>query len=339
LTVTRQGLTRRRLVRGAGVVGLGLLVGCGRLPGQAPPPPKTHRLGFLSTNDAATEAPGVEAFLQGLVELGYVEGHNLAIEWRYADNQPEQLPQLAAALVHLSVDLIVAVATPAVVAAKAATSTLPIVFPLAGDPVGVGLVASLAWPGGNVTGLANYASELNEKRMELLKEIVPGLARVAYLWMPSVPAEVSSKQHADAAAQALGLDLLAFPVESADDLDGAFAAIGRARADVLMMAPNPVVNSQRARIVEFAARSRLPAAYPDTRFATVGGLMCYGANAAALYRRAAYYVDRILNGTKPADLPIEQPTMFEFVINLKTAQALGLTIPQHVLLQATQVIQ
>ena len=183
------------------------------------------------------------------------------------------------------------------------------------------------------------APELNGKRLELLNEVVPGLSRVAYLWVPSVPAEQSSKRHADAAAQHLGLHLLALPVESAGDLDEAFEAATRARAEALLMAPNPVVNSQRDRIVEFAARSRLPAAYPDTRFAIVGGLMSYGANSVALHRRSAHYVDKILKGTPPADLPVEQPMRFDFVINLRTAQALGLTIPQHVLLQATEVIQ
>ena len=330
--------TRRHFVQGVGVVGLGLLAGCG-LPGQAPPLPKVHRLGYLSNNNPASEAPTIEAFRQGLREMGYIEGQNLVIDWRFAENQPEQLSELATDLVRLPVDLIVAVATPAIVAAQHATSTIPIVFPTAGDPVGLGLVASLARPGGNVTGLANLAPELNGKRLELLKEIVPGLARVAYLWVPSVPAEASSKRHADAAAQALGLHLLALAVESPDDLNEAFEAVSRARAQGLMMAPNPVVNSQRARIVEYAARSRLPAAYPDTRFPMVGGLISYGANPAALHRRAAYYVDRILRGANPADLPVEQPMVFDFVINLQTAQALGLTIPPHVLLQATEVIQ
>ena len=181
--------------------------------------------------------------------------------------------------------------------------------------------------------------ELSGKRLELLKEIVPGLARVAYLWVPSVPAEVSSKRHADAAAQALGVHLLAFAVESAGDLDEAFEAASRARAEALMMAPNPVVNSQRGRIVEFAARSRLPAAYPDTRFAVVGGLMSYGANPGALYHRAAYYVDRILKGTKPEDLPVEQPMRFDFVVNMKTARELGITFPHEVALQITEFIE
>ena len=332
-------LSRRRFAQAASIAGLGLLARCGWLPGQAPATQRVYRLGYLSSNSLATEAPVIEPFRQGLREMGYVEGQNLAIEWRLADDQVEQLPELAASLVRLPVDLIVAVATPAIVAAKRATSTIPIVFPLAGDPVGLGLVDSLARPGGNVTGLANLAPELNAKRLELLKEIVPGLARVAYLWVPAVPAEVSSKRHADAAAQALGLDLLAFALESPGDLDEAFEEAIRARAEALMMAPNTIVNSQRARIVEFAAQARLPAAYPDTRFATVGGLLSYGAHPAALYRRAAYYVDRILKGTKPADLPVEQPREFDFVLNLKTAQALDLTIPQHVLLQATQVIQ
>ena len=331
--------SRRRFVHGVGIAGLGLLAGCAWLPGQAPPTQRVFRLGYLSSSSLATEAPVIEPFRQGLRELGYVEGQNLAIEWRLADDQVEQLPELAAALVRQPVDLIVAVATPAIVAAKHATSTIPIVFPLAGDPVGLGLVDSLSRPGGNVTGLANLAPELNAKRLELLTEIVPGLARVAYLWVPSVPAEVSSKRYADAAAQVLGLDLLAFALESPSDLDEAFEAAIRARAEALMMAPNTIVNSQRPRIVELAARARFPAAYPDTRFATVGGLLSYGANPAALYRRAAYYVDRILKGTKPADLPVEQPMVFDFVINLRTAQALGLTIPPHVLLQATEVLQ
>jgi ABC-type uncharacterized transport system substrate-binding protein len=330
-------VSRRQFVVGAGASSLGLLAGCGQWPGQAEPPHQVHRLGYLSSLDGATDQPTVEAFRQGLRDLGYLEGQNLAIEWRYAD--PQQLPDLAAALVRLPVDLIVAVATPAIVAAQQATSTIPIVFPIAGDPVGLGLVTSLARPGGNVTGLANLAPELNGKRLELLKLIVPGLARVAYLWVPSVPAEVSSKRHLDAAVQALGLDVLALAVESPDDLDAAFEAVSRARAEGLMMAPNPVVNSERARIVEFAAQSRLPAAYPDTRFPMAGGLLSYGANPEALYRRAAYYVDRILKGAKPADLPVEQPMTFDFVVNLKTAHALGITFPNEIMLQVTEVIE
>ncbi len=331
-------VSRRQFVVGAGISGAGLLAGCGRLPGQAPPP-KAHRLGYLSNNDAASEALAVESFRQGLRELGYIEGQNLVIEWRFAQDQPEQLPELAADLVRLPVDLIVAVATPAIVAAQHATRTIPIVFPIAGDPVGLGLVASLARPGGNVTGVANLAPELSGKRLELLNEIVPELSRVAYLWVPSVPAEASSKRHADAAAQALGLHLLAIAVESPGDLDEAFDAASRARAQALLMAPNPVLNSERARIVEFAARSRLPAAYPDTRFVMAGGLMSYGANPGSLHRRAAYYVDRILKGTPPADLPVEQPMTFDFVVNLKTAQALGISFPPEIMLQVTEVIQ
>jgi putative ABC transport system substrate-binding protein len=335
--------SRRQFVQGVGVVSLGLVIGCGRLPFQGQPPaPKVPTIGYLSqlfgeSADALEPAAVeyLEAFRQGLTALGYVEGQNVIFETRYGQGEAE-LREAAAELVRLPVDVVVGNGVPATLAAKAATSTIPIVFVSAGDPVGTGLVASLARPGGNVTGLATLNPELTGKRLELLAQVVPGLQRVAYFWDPLSPA--AYLQELPAATQALGVRVQVLEIRDVADYEAAFAAAGAKEADALMMSPG--INTRNStRIVSLAARARLPAMYPTRLAVRDGGLMAYGPNLLDLRRRAATYVDKILKGTNPANLPVEQPTTFDFVINLKTAQALGLTIPQPVLLQATEVIQ
>jgi putative ABC transport system substrate-binding protein len=334
---------RRQIVQGAGAVGLALVAGCGRLPwqGQAPPP-KVPTIGWLSQSSgesADSLEPGpvenLEAFRQGLAALGYVEGQHVVIEYRYAGAGEAWLREAAADLVRLPVDVIVTNGNVATLAAKAATSTIPVVFASGGDPVGTGLVASLARPGGNVTGLANLIQELSGKRLEFLAQVVPGLRRVAFLWDPLTPA--SSVQGLQAATQALGVRLQVLEIREVADYEAAFAAAGAEQADALMMSGG--INTRNsARVISLAARGRLPAMYTSSLAVHDGGLMAYGTNRLDLHRRAATYVDKILKGTKPADLPVEQPTKFDFAINLRTAQALGLTISPQVLTQATEII-
>jgi ABC-type uncharacterized transport system substrate-binding protein len=284
-----------------------------------------------------------EAFLQGLRDLGYVEGRNVVIEYRDAEGKFERLPALAAELVALKVDVIVVpVGTPTVLAAKRATSTLPIVFTTIADPVTSGLVTSLARPGGNVTGLSLLSPELVGKCLELLTQAVPGVSRVAVLWQPGALGERTDKamlKGAEGAARALGVRLQFVEARGPDDFDRAFSNMTRARAGALTVLPSGMFFNERRRLVDLAAKHRLPAVYPWRGFVDAGGLMAYGPDGADLYRRAATYVDKILKGAKPADLPVEQPTKFDLVINLKTAKALGLTIPQSVLLRADEVIQ
>jgi putative ABC transport system substrate-binding protein len=282
----------------------------------------------------------LDAFRQQLRQLGYVEGQNLVIEYRWAADRDDQLPRLAADLVQLKVDVIVVEGhTPAIQAAKQATSTIPIVMAVSGDPVNTGLVESLARPGGNVTGLSLLTPDLAPKRLELLKEAVPTLARVAVLWNAANPVKVLDWHETQAAASALGLQLQSLAVRGPTDFDGAFAATTRDRADALVVLPDGLINSHRKQIVDFAMTSRLPGMYPYREFVAAGGLMSYAPSYVDLFRRAAVYVDRILQGAKPADLPVEQPIKFELVLNLKTAQALGITIPPMLLFQADEVIR
>jgi putative tryptophan/tyrosine transport system substrate-binding protein len=337
-------LSRRQVVQGAGAVGLGLLAGCGRLPFQGQrPAPKISTIGYLAQgfSEAAASLPPAtvenqEAFRQGLAALGYVEGQNLVVAYRYAGESEAGLSEAAADLVRLPVDVLVVTGTPAIRAAKAATSTIPIVFAQTGDPVGSGVVASLARPGANVTGLANLNPQLGGKRLELLTQAVSGVRRVAFLWDPLSPA--SNVQEMQAASQALGLRLQVLAIRGVSDLDAAFEAASAEHADALVMSGD-VESRHRATVVSLAASSRLPAMYPNRQAVREGGLMAYGANQPDDFRRAAAYVDKILKGAQPADLPVEQPILFDFAINLKTVQTLGLTIPPHVLLQATEVIQ
>ncbi len=302
---------------------------------------KVPRIGVLAQHRAPSPHL-LEAFLQGLRDLGYVEGRNLVIEYRDAEGKVERLPALAAELVTLKVDVIVAPSTVAALAAKHATRTLPIVFAGAVDPVTDGLVTSLARPGGNVTGLSNFALELAGKCLELLKQAVPGVSRVAVLWQPGGSGERTEKgilKEAEVAARALGVRLQVVEARGPADLDRAFSDMTKARAGALTVLGSPLFVNERRRLADLAAKNRLPAVYPGRLYVDAGGLMSYGTNLADLLRRAATYVDKILKGAKPADLPVEQPTKFELVINLKAAKALGLTIPRSVLARADQVIE
>jgi putative ABC transport system substrate-binding protein len=301
---------------------------------------KVSRIGYLGLN-RATNPHLLEAFRQGLRDLGYVEGRNVVIEYRDAEGKPERLPALAAELVALKVDVLVAQPTVAALAAKQATRTLPIVFPVA-EPVTSGLVTSLARPGGNLTGLSILAPEMASKGLELLKQAVPGVSRVAVLWDPGAFPERTAKdmrKEVKVAARALGVRLQFIEARGPDDFDRAFSEMTRARAGALTVLGGSMLFSERKRLVDLAAKNRLPAVYPWREGVDAGGLMSYGPNVADLFRRAATYVDKILKGAKPGDLPIEQPTKFELVINLKTAKALGLTIPRSLLQRADQVIE
>jgi putative tryptophan/tyrosine transport system substrate-binding protein len=329
-------LSRRQLMQSAAVAGLGLLAGCGRLPGQAPPPARVSRIGMLAAGNLGNE---YSAFEQGLRELGYVQGHNIIIERRHAEAQAARLPELVAELIHLPVDLIVVAGTLATRAAQDATDTIPIVMANANEPVRQGLVASLARPGGNLTGVSQVNVQLTGKHLELLKETVPGLAQVAFLWNPATPDRAYELQETEAAAQALGLHVHPLEARTPEELEGAFAAAATGRPDALLLQNSGLISVHLARIVELTARTSLPTLSGFPEFAAAGGLMGHGPNRADQFRRAAYFVDRILKGAKPADLPVEQPMRFDFAINLRTAQTLGLTIPHHVLLQATEVLQ
>ena len=300
---------------------------------------KVARIGVL-WQGSSTSGPHIrEAFRQGLRDLGYVEGQNVVIEYRYAEGKAERLPDLAAELLRLKVDVIVAGGTLAPLAAKHATGTIPIVMSAAGDPVGTGLVPSLAKPGGNVTGLSNFSADLTAKRLQLLKEILPGVSRVAVLWNAANPIAALLMRETEAAARALGLQVQSLEVRGPDEFENALPAAVSGGAGALFVVDDPLVFIARLRIADFAARNRLPMTAIYREFAEAGGLMTFGANLADLNRRAAIYVDKILKGAKPADLPVEQPTKFDLVINLKTAKALGLTIPQSLLVRADEVIQ
>ena len=311
------------------------------LAAEAQPAAKVARIGFLATSLAANPHL-TDAFGQGLRDLGYVEGRTVVIEYRDAEGNLERLPALAAELVALKVDVIVSPNTPAALAAKQATRTLPIVFVGVGEPVASGLVSSLARPGGNVTGLSVVSPELVGKWLELLTQAVPEVSRVAVLRQPGAMDERTEKdmlKGAEVAARALGVRLQFVEARSSADLERAFSDMIRERAGALTVRPAPMFVSERRRLVDLAAKNRLPAVYPWREFVDAGGLMAYGPNLADLYRRAAPYVDKILRGAKPGDLPVEQPTKFELAINLKTAKALGLTIPPSLLQRADQVIE
>ena len=311
------------------------------LAAEAQQAARVPRIGYLATSRGPS--PHLqEAFVQGLRDLGYAEGLNVVIEYRDAEGKLERLPALAAELVALKVDVIVAVSTPQALAAKQATRTIPIVFTSVADPVGSGLVSSHARPGGNVTGLASRTQELVRKCLEQLKQAVPGIHRVAVLWNPGFRGERTEQdmlKEAELAARSLGVRLQFFEARGPEDLDRAFAEMTKARADALTVLSSTIFYAERRRLVDLAARTRLPAVYPWREAVDAGGLMSYGANIADLFRRAATYVDKILKGAKPSDLSVEQPAKFEVVINLKTAKDLGLTIPQTVLARADEVIR
>jgi putative tryptophan/tyrosine transport system substrate-binding protein len=336
--------TRRQVVHGAGAMGLGLLAGCGRPPWQAPPPRlwRIGRMSVVNPHGAWLTSPNATVFTEELRGLGYVEGVNLIWDDAFTDGQLDRLPELAAGLVHQSVDLILIIGgAPAALAARDATSTIPIVFGILGDPVGIGLVASLARPGGNVTGLSSISPQTTGKRLELLRDTLPGLTRVAVLWNAAEPVKALDYQQTEAAAQVLGLTLLSLPVRTRDEFENAFDAAVRERAEALIALGDPLTGgaAPAKRMADLAAERGLPLMLEPRDQALGGALLTYGPDQLAMWRRVAHYIDRILKGAKPADLPVEQPMRFDLVINLKTAQVLGLTIPHYVLLQATEVIQ
>jgi len=303
-------------------------------------PAKIARIGFLSAASAQGTETQLQAFRDGLRELGYVEGKNFQLEVRWGEGKLERLPALAAGLVQLQVDIIVAASSPSVVAARQATRTIPIVMPLSSDPVGDGLVASLAHPGGNITGLSVMSAELGEKRIQLLKEMFPRVAHAMdVLWNPDYVGMRARFEQARTAAPAVGLSVRSVEVRDTRELDAAFEAIVRERPEALLLLVDPFTRSQRLRIVEFAAAQRLPAIYESSDFVDAGGLISYGPNISNQFRRAAAYVDKILRGAKPADLPIEQPTTFELVINMRAAKALGIKFPDSIFLRADRVIE
>jgi putative tryptophan/tyrosine transport system substrate-binding protein len=321
------------------VLGLCAMLFAFRVSAQAQQPTKIPLIGSLSGSSPSTSPVRHEAFRQGLRELGYVEGKNIFIERRWADGKFDRLPALAAELVRLKVDIIVTAGPQATRPAKQATSTIPIVMAQDPDPVGNGFVASLARPGGNITGLSSLAPEISGKQLELLKEIVPRLSRVAVFGTSTNSGNAQTLREVELAAKAFGVKLQYLDVPSPKDIETAFRAASKGRADAVLMLPGSVLVLQRAQLADLAAKNRLPAIYPQTDYTEAGGLMYYGTNTLDLFRRAATYVDKILKGAKPADLPVEQPTKFEFIINLKAAKQIGLTIPQSVLYRADKVIK
>src|SRR5262245_29315353 len=306
---------------------------------EAQQPKKVPPIGYLTGESISANAPRMEAFRQGLRELGYIEGKNIVIEWRYADGKRDRVPTLVAALVRLKVAVIVTSGGATTRAAKGATSTIPIVMTNDNDPVGDGVVASLARPGGNITGLSNFAPELGGKRLEILREVVPKLSRVAVFGTSTAPGYAQVLKELDLAAKAFKVKLQYLDVLDSKDIEPTFRAASKGRAQALLTISGGILTSHRTQMVELAAKNRLPAMYHINLFVEAGGLMFYGVNLLDLDRRAATYVDKILKGAKPADLPVEQPTKFEFIINLKSAKQIGLRIPPNVLARADRVIR
>ena len=309
------------------------------LAAQAQQTGKGYRIGFLGNSTAALETNLAGAFRQGLRDLGYVEGQNVLIEYRWAEGKYERLPALIDELLALKVAVIVTAGTPATLAVKRATTAVPLVMIAVGDPVGTGIVASLGHPGANITGLTSISTEMDAKRLELLREVVPGVSHIAVLWNAASPLQVLAEKQVQAAAQVLRMKVLSFGVKTADEIKDALAVMAKERPDALLVLADRLLLHHRALIMEFAARHRLPGVHAYRELVEAGGLMSFGPSYADMHKRAAYFVDRILKGVKPADLPVERPPTFELVINLKAAKALGLTIPQSVLLRATELIQ
>jgi putative tryptophan/tyrosine transport system substrate-binding protein len=306
---------------------------------QAQQPGKIPRIGYLTNESLSATSARDETFRQGLREFGYVEGKNLVIEWRSAEGKLDRVPALAAELVRLKVDVIVTIGSSVSRSAKEATSTIPIVMAQVNDPVGDGLVASLARPEGNITGLSTLAPELSGKRLELLKEVVSKLSRVAVMGTSTIPGNARQLKETELAAAAFGIKVQYLDVLNPKEVESAFRGANKARAEALLGLGGPVLNSQRTQVVELAVKSRLPAVYWRSDFVEAGGLMSYGTSFTDLWRRAATYVDKILKGRKPADLPVEQPKKFEFAVNLQAAKQIGLTIPPNVLARADKVIK
>jgi putative tryptophan/tyrosine transport system substrate-binding protein len=301
---------------------------------------KIARIGYLSPDPPSPASTALfDAFCDGLRELGWIKGKNITIDSRYAENRPERLPELAAELVRINVDVIVGRGTLGPLAAKRATSTIPIVMAASGDPLGSGLVGSLARPGGNVTGMSLMVPDLGGKRLELLKELLPRLTRVAVLWDAANPYPAIVFKETQSAGQTLAIEIQSLEVRTTDDFDGAFEVAKKQQPDALMTIEDPLTFNYQKRIVDFALANQLPSLHGVREFTVAGGLLSYGAHVADLYRRAASYVDKILKGAKPADLPVQQPTKFELVINLQTAKTLGLTVPPMLLARADEVIE
>jgi putative ABC transport system substrate-binding protein len=335
--VEKQGSTMLDIRRREFVTLLGGTAATWPLAARAQQPAKLPTIGFLGGTTASTMRQWTDAFVQRLRELGWVDGRTVAIEFRWAEGRSERYTEIAAEFVHLKVHIIVTVGA-AVVAAKQATSVIPIVFAVANDPVGIGLVASLARPGGNVTGLSNQTADLAGKRLELLREVVPGLRRLAIMANFSYPASVLEMREVEATARTLGLEVITPEIRRADDIAPAFEGL-KGRAEALSVITDPLMVANRLHINTLAQSARLPTIYPAREYVESGGLISYGANYPDLFRRAAEFVDKILRGAKPSDIPIEQPTKFDLVINLKTAKALGLAVPGTVLARADEVIE
>ncbi len=308
------------------------------LPAEAQQTAKVHRIGFVLGGSPGADSR-VEAFRQGLRDLGYVEGKNIVIEWRFAEGKEDQVAKLAAELVHLNVEIIVTDGTNVTRAAKNTTKTIPIVMASDADPIGNGFIASLARPGGNITGLTNLLTGLSGKRLELLKEAIPGISRMGVIWNPENPSSVSGFKETQEAARALAIQLQSLEVRGPDEFEGAFQAATKRQARALSVVSDSLMFNNRKRLLDIAVKHRLPTMHTQSLWVEAGALMSYGTNFPDLYRRAATYVDKILKGTKPADIPVEQPMRFEFVVNLKTAKQIGLTVPPNVLVRANKVIR
>ena len=333
----REGWSRREFLRAATVAGTVGFLGLGSEAAEAQQPARIPRIGILIPSSASLNSARVEAFRQRLRELGYVEGKNILIDHRYAEGKLERLPDLAAELVRLKVDVIVAMGA-AASTAKKASATIPIVFPNFADPVGSGYVSSLARPGGNITGLSMMAPDLDGKRLELLKEAFPMVGRVAFLWQ-RIAGGIVPLTVMEAAAKALGVKLQSLPVRSLDDFDSAFARAKREGAQALITSTGALINTQQRQVLDFAAKNRLPAMYAERQFVEAGGLMSYAPNSTDQWRRAADFVDKILKGTKPAEIPVEQPMKFEFIVNLIAAKQIGVTVAPNMLVRADRVIR
>lgn len=319
------------------IITLGILLGS--LAAQAQQTGTVYRIGFLGNSTAALEANLVGPFREGLRELGYVEGRNVLIEYRWAEGKYDRFPTLVAELLARKVAVIVTAGTPATLAVMKATTTVPLVMAAVGDPVGTGIVPSLNHPGGNITGLTAISTEMDAKRLELLREVVPTVSYIAVLWNATSPLQVLDEKQVQAAAQVLRMRVLSLGVKTEEEIKSALALITRERPDALLVLADRLLLHHRALIMDFAIRHRLPGVHPYRELVEAGGLMSFGPSYADMHKRAAYFVDRILKGEKPGDLPVERPRTFELVINLKVAKALGLTIPQSVLLRGTEIIQ
>jgi putative ABC transport system substrate-binding protein len=329
----------RRIENRTFVLILGVLLLTLSFPTRAQPQVRVRRIGFLGNSTPSLEENLVGPFREGLRDHGYVEGRNILVEYRWAEGKYERFPTLIAELIGLKVELIVTAGTPASLAVQKATTSIPLVMIAVGDPVGTGLIKSLAHPGGNITGLTSIASDLEGKRLELLREVAPKIFHVAVLWNPASPFQVVSEKEFQVAAHALHIKVLSLGVRAAEELDKAFAAIVHDRPGALLVLADRLFLHNRARIMDFAIQNRLPGVHAYVELVEAGGLMSYGPSYPGMHRRAAYFVDRILKGTKPADLPVERPAKFELVVNLKTARQIGLAVPPNVLARADRVIR